>query len=369
MRTVKRDGLYLALGPVAALALAACSPAAAPPCEGAGVICRVAGTGLAAFAGDGKPATETALYLPSAVRRGPDNLIYVMDFNNHRLRRVGSDGAMRTAIGVGLHAFAVEGANALATPLENPVDFGFDESGAVVFVSYHDPRILRVGAPGTLEVLAGTGDVGDDGDEGPALAARFHQLAGMSIAPDGRIAVSDDEAHRIRVLEAGTMRSVAGTSENAGFSGDGGPAKDALLDAPRGLAFDVEGRLYLADSGNHRIRRVEKDGTITTVCGNGTKGAGGDGGLAKDASLDSPEGVAVGADGSLYVADTGNHRIRRVDPNGVIGTLVGSDAGFDGDGGAATLAHLRGPSRISLDGDVLFVADQRNNVARLVFLR
>jgi sugar lactone lactonase YvrE len=349
--------------------LCACGPTSATPCEGPGVLCRVAGTGLAAFDGDGKPAKETSLYLPSAVRRGPDGLVYVMDFNNHRLRRVDGDGALRTVVGIGLHAVAVEGATALMTPLENPIDFGFDAEGAIVLVAYHDPRILRVGAAGVVEVLAGTGDLGDDGDGGPALAAHFTQLAGMAVAADGRIAVSDDKAHRVRIVDGTTVKAVAGESGNAGFAGDGGLATEARLSSPRGLAFDAEGRLYVADSGNHRIRRIDTNGLVTTVAGNGTPGAGGDDGPATEAELRGPEGVFVAADGSLYVADTGNHRIRRVDAAGVISTFAGSTRGSSGDGGQATAAQLQSPSRIDGSDEALLIADQRNHLVRAVGLR
>lgn len=349
--------------------LVGCGPADTALCSGVGVICRVAGSGLPAFDGDGKPADHSALYLPSAVRRGPDGLTYVMDFNNHRLRRIDTDGALRTVVGVGLHAIAVEGANALATPLENPNDFGFDAAGCVVLIAYHDPRILRVGDDGAIEVLAGTGDVGDDGDDGPARSARFTQTAAMAIAADGRVAVSDDLAQRVRVLEDGIVKAVAGVSGIAGSKGDGGPAKLAQLDAPRGLAFDMQGALYIADSGNHRIRCVAPGGTITTVVGNGSAGFGGDGGPALAASLKGPEGLAFGADGSLYIADTGNHRVRHVDTNGIITTVAGSEAGFAGDGGPAVLAQLHSPSNVSATEDALYVADQRNHVARVILLR
>jgi hypothetical protein len=333
------------------------------------MICRVAGDGSASFDGDGKPAVASGLYLTSTVRRGPDGLVHVLDFNNHRLRRVEADGTLRTVIGNGVHAVAVEGASALATPLENPIDFAYDASGAVVLIGYHDPRILRVGSAGVVEVLAGTGYASDDGDGGPALEASFTQLSGLAIAPDGRVAVCDDLTHRVRVLMDGKVAAVAGSSGVPGFSGDGGPATEAQLDTPRGLAFDTEGNLYVADSQNHRIRRIGVDGLITTIAGTGEAGQSGDEGPALEATLREPNGVEVAPDGSVLVADTGNHRIRRIDASGTIRTLAGSAAGFSGDGGLARQAELRGPNRVTATVDAVYIGDQRNHAARVVFLR
>lgn len=255
------------------------------------------------------------------------------------------------------------------TPLENPIDFAFDAEGAIVLVAYHDPRILRVGAAGVVEVLAGTGDLGDDGDGGPALSAHFTQLAGMAIAVDGRIAVSDDKTHRVRVFFGTTVEAVAGESGNAGFVGDGGLAMNARLSSPRGLAFDVMGNLYVADTGNHRVRRVGVDGVIETVAGVGTAGDDGDEGPATDAQLRSPEGVFVATDGSLYIADTGNHRIRRVDATGTISTFAGSTRGSSGDGGPLLAAQLQNPSRVDVSDEAVLIADQRNHLVRTTALR
>ncbi|MBM4357353.1 MAG: SMP-30/gluconolactonase/LRE family protein [Deltaproteobacteria bacterium] len=348
--------------------LGGCGPTETP-CAGAGVICRVAGDGSASFDGDGKDAVASGLYLTSTVRRGPDGLVYVMDFNNHRLRRVEADGTLRTVIGNGIHAVAVEGAAARETPLENPIDFAFDASGGVVLIGYHDPRILRVGAVGVLEVLAGSGFQGEHGDDGPALEATFTQLSALAVAPDGRVAVCDDLSHRVRALVDGQIVAVAGVSGEAGFSGDGGKATEAKLDTPRGLAFDAEGNLYVADSQNHRIRRIGVDGLITTIAGTGEAGQSGDDGPALDATLREPNGVEIAPDGSVLVADTGNHRIRRIDASGTIRTLAGTSAGLSGDGELARRAELRGPNRATATDDAVYIGDQRNHLARVVFLR
>ncbi len=343
------------------------------PCAGAGTICNVAGTGLAGFDGDGRPATETAFYLPSAARVAADGRVSVMDFNNHRLRRLDKDTVVHTTAGNGVHSVATAGAPATSSGLENPVDFAFAPDGTAVFVSYHDPRVLRVSAAGVIEVVAGTGDLGDAGDGGDALKATFNELVAIAVAPDGAIYVSDDKQQRVRVIRQGKVDNFAGTTGVRDYKGDGGPATQAALAIPLGLAVDGKGRVYIADSSNDVIRRVDDKGVIATVAGNGKEGFDGDGGPATKATLFTPHGVAVAADGTMYIADNGNDRVRKVDPGGVITTFAGCTiggvtAGSGGDGGPATAAQLHGPNYLHLGPDALYIADQLNNRVRLVFL-
>jgi hypothetical protein len=349
--------------------LVGCGPEDPAPCGGPGTICRVMGTGNADFNGDGRPATETALHLPTAARIGPDGLVYVMDFNNYRLRCLFGNGLVDTIAGSGVHAYAETGAAALASPLENPIDFDFLPDGRPVFVSLHDPRVLAIAPDGTLEVIAGNGEEGDTGDGGAALEASFVELGAITVAGDGSIYVSDQEANRVRrIAPDGTIATVAGIGEK-GASGDGGPATEAALFHPQGLALDGEGNLYVADTFNHRIRRIGLDGTITTIAGTGSPGLSGDGGPAAEAELNWPGGIDVAPDGSLYVADTFNHRVRRIDLDGTIATVAGTTAGHSGDGGPATAAALRGPWLVDATADALHIADMQNQVVRLVYLR
>lgn len=364
---------FLALAPAALLFAVGC--ASASPDEGPfdsagpGTIHRVAGNGAQAYNGDGMAPTETAFNLPSAVHQGPDGQLYIMDFNNMRLRCRLSAGTVDTLVGSGEHALAMEGANALESPLENPIDFGFDQQGRLMFVSLHDPRVLRVETDGTLSVVAGGVDVGDSGDGGPALSARFAQLTAMVVAPDGSIFVSDYEHERVRVIRPdGTVQAYAGTGER-GSDGDGGPATEATLFRPEGLDLDAEGNLYIADTFNQRIRRVDaKTGIITTVAGSGELGFSGDGGPATAAAFQWPNGVAVADDGQIYIADTFNNRIRRVDLDGVITTIAGSEEGSSGDEGPAIDARLKGPSYLDVVGDDLYFADMQNQVVRMIRL-
>ncbi len=336
------------------------------PCGGRGVICTLAGTGTAAFDGDGRAATETSLYLPSAVRLGPDARVYVMDFNNMRLRRIDEDGRMSTVVGNGVHAIAAEGALAKNTPLENPIDFRFASDGALVFVSYHDPRVFRLDAKDRVVVLAGSDVPGDDGDGGPALDAHFDELTALALGANGEVYVSDEKRHRVRVVVDGLVQALAGTGE-PGYAGDGGPAVAAKLREPSGVTLDTDGALLIADTGNHVVRRVDGAGNITTVAGTGTRGLAGDAGPAILASLDSPRAIAVDERGNIYVADSGNHRIRKIASDGAITTIAGTGAGYAGEGELATEAELRGPRGLEITADRIFFADQKNHAARVIY--
>lgn len=338
------------------LLLAACGPG--DRCEGddPGVVCRLAGSGAMGFNGDGLASRDTDLYLVSEVRRGPDGRIWLMDFNNHRLRAIEPDGTVTTIAGNGFHNFAIPDAPAIDSPLENPSGFDFLPDGRVVFVCYHDPRVLAIDPDGMLRVLAGTGVlgvVGDEGDGGPALSARFIELADLAVGPDGAIYVSDEKANRVRVIRDGVVSTVLGTGDAS------------VLNFPTALAVDGQGNLFVADSLNHRVQRVDAGGAVSTVAGVGGPGFGGDGAPATLALLGAPNGLAVAADGSLYIADRNNFRIRRVGPDGIIETIAGRGArGMEGDGGPLLEAEFGFLAGVALDGDDLLIADQTNNRAR-----
>lgn len=350
-----------------AAALAAACGGNDPSCDEPGVICRVAGNGERAFNGDGLGALDTAFYLPSATRVGPDGRLYVMDFNNMRLRVIEDDGTVATVAGSGDHYYARTGEPAVDSPLENPIDFGFLPGGEIVFASLHDPRVLRVDLDGMLRLVAGTGNQGDSGDGGPAASAQFTELQGLAVAGDGRIFVADAGANRVRVIHpSGLVEAFAGTGE-AGYGGDGGPAVEATLHRPAALALGPDGSLYVADADNHVVRRVGPDGLIETAAGSGVAGGSGDGGPATAAQLDMPEGVAFGG-GRLFIGEWRGHRIRVVE-DGVIETLAGTGArGPGGDGGPAASAKLAGPARLEIRGDTLYFADQIGDSIRSVAL-
>jgi sugar lactone lactonase YvrE len=325
-----------------------------------GDMCLVAGTGEYGFNSDGLRPQDTSLYLVSAARRGPDGFVYIMDFNNQRLRRIGDDDRIETVVGSGFHAIADTEVPLRATPLENPIDFGFLADGRLVFVSYHDPRVLVIADDGSLDSIAGasdgiTGTIGNEGDGGPASEALFIQLDGIAIGPNDEIYVSDSLANRVRKIEDGMIDTVAGTGEPAYF-GDGGPGTEAALYWPTALELDAHGNLYIADTFNHVIRRLAPDGTISTY-------------VDASAELDQPFGLALDEDGTLYIGDRGNFRVVAVAPDGTLDTLAGTGVEGIGPEGPASEAKLGYVARVAIDGDELLVADQSNAMVWRVRLR
>lgn len=334
-----------------------------------GMVCQLAGTGSRAFNGDGLSPMDTAFYLPSLARPGPDGRVYIVDFNNHRIRAIDGDRVI-TVVGSGEHYFASTGIPAIESPLENPIDMDFSPNGDLIFVSFHDPRLLRVDNDGVLRGVAGIGEMGDSGDGGPANAARFTELTGVAAAADGAVYLADGGAARVRVIRPdGTVEAYAGTG-TAGMAGDGGPATAAQLTYPTALAVAPDGTLLIADARAHVVRRVDASGIITTIAGTGQAGSSGDGGPATSAEIDSPEGVAVHpADGSIYISEWGGHRIRRIDPGGAIETIAGTgQASLSGNGALARDAAFAGPARLFVSEDRLYVADQLNDCIRVIYL-
>lgn len=337
-------------------------PAAA--CDEPGAICTIAGQGgKLGLNGDGLAATATWLYFPSALDWTPDGALLIDDFNNMRVREL-RDGLLTTVIGNGVHGWATPGAPATASELENPVDLAVAPDGAVYVAELHTSRILRVGDDGLIALFAGTGDEGFSGDGAPATSATFSGASGLAVAPDGRLFISDTDNHCVRVVELdGTVRSVAGD----GMAGaDDGTA--ARFHHPQRLVVDGD-RLLVADADNHRVRAIDLlTGAVTTVAGTGVAGFSGDGGPATAAQLNQPYGVTTGPDGQIYVAEYGNHRVRRVDADGVLTTVAGTgEATFSGDGGPAADAALNGPADVLTGPDgALYIADMLNGVVRRV---
>jgi ribosomal protein S11 len=223
-------------------------------------------------------------------------------------------------------------------------------------------------ATNNIFTVAGTGTAGFSGDGGPAPAAGINMPSGVAATADGGFLIADTFNHRVRrVSPAGTITTVAGTGA-AGFSGDGGPAVAAELDSPDGVAATADGGFLIADTFNNRVRRVSPAGTITTVAGTGTAGFSGDGGPATAAELSAPVAVAATADGGFLIADANNNRVRRASPAGTITTVAGTGtAGFSGDGGPATAAEISDPEGVAATADGGFlIADTANNRVRRV---
>ena len=329
----------------------------------AGVITTMAGTGVIGFSGDGGPATSASLNTPFGIAVDAVDTVYIADTFNNRIRQV-SGGTITTKSGNGTWGLSGDGGPATSASLASPWGVAVDAAGAFYFADTNNHSIRRVSG-GVITTIAGTGVAGFSGDGGPAITASLSTPRGVAIDAAGTIYITDTGNHRIRQISGGVITTVAGTGVS-GFSGDGGPATSARLSGPSAVAVDAAGIFYIADFNNNRIRQVS-GGVITTIAGTGFAGFGGDGGLATNGSVNAPLGVAVDAAGTLYIADSFNNRIRRVS-GGVITTIVGSGvAGSSGDGGLAINARLNIPEGIAVDGaGTLYFADTNNHRIRQV---
>lgn len=350
---------------VAGLAVVGLASGCTGTCDDPGVVCTVAGVpGAQGFNGDGFDALDTWLYYPTALAWAADGRLLVDDFNNMRIRALGDDGRLETVIGNGVHAYAVPG-DALATPLENPIDLDVLPDGRVVIAELHAGRILVAEIGGDLDVLAGTGDIGFTGDGGPALEADLSEAAGLGVSADGSVFVADTDNHCVRRIDADGAR----IDRVAGGAGSGLADGDVPMFRGPQRVLATEDALFVADTYNHAVRRIDTaTGVTTTIAGDGQPGHEGDGGLAVDARLAEPHGLALAPDGSLLIADAANARVRRVRPDGTIETILGTgEVGEARDRVDALEATLQFPADVLVgdDGD-LYVADMQNGVVRRV---
>jgi beta-lactam-binding protein with PASTA domain/sugar lactone lactonase YvrE len=324
---------------------------------------------------------------------GSDGNLYLTDSYNHIVRKITSDGVVTRVAGSGYGAGgheggywgegAGEGLPAINAPLNMPSDVAVGRDGSLYIADMGNHRVRRVGTDGIITTIAGVGrsvwnsqlwrwvttGYGYSGDGGPAVDAMLHYPSSVAVGPDGSVYIYDDGNARIRrVGTDGIITTLAGTGQS-GYSGDGGPATQAMITSttisgligPGGIDVGMDGNLYITDRTMGRVRRISRNGIITTVAG----GAGcyyafsGDGGPATETCLDDPADVVVGTDGSLYIAEAGENRVRRVGPDGIISTIAGTGKGFNvnyyfsGDGGPGTQADLANPSGVAIGPDGL----------------
>lgn len=344
-------------------------------------ITTVAGNGSPGYSGDGGPATSAQLYLPQCMAFDAAGNLYIADTFNNVVREVALDGTIMTVAGNGTFGYSGDGAAATSAQLAYPHGLAFDASGDLYIADTSNNVIRELTPDGNINTVVGNGTLGYTGDGGPPTAAELYAPYGVALDRAGDLYITDSNNHVIReVVVSGTMQTVTGEvlvtgmiqtvggNGYPGYAGDGGPFAGAQFYYPKGLAFDANGNLYIADFGNSAIREVAVNGTITTFAGNGAPGYLGDGGAATNAALAFPEDVALDAKGSLYIADTINEVIREVPATGIISTIAGNGVmGFTGDGGPATNAEFFYPKGVAVNAmGSVYVADWDNEVIRLL---
>lgn len=319
-----------------------------------GTITTIAGTGTAGYDGDGGQATSAQLSSPGAIAVDGLGRVFISDSGNHRIRRIDVDGTIRTIAGIGSAGAAGDGGPATSAQLNGPRGIALDGFGRVFVADRLNYKVRLIDIDGTISTIAGVGFPGSSADGIAALGAALISPSGVAVDSLGRVVIAEVDDHRVRRVEIdGTLRTVAGTAV-PGLSGDGGPGRDAQLFLPFGVAIDASDRILIADSGNHHLRRVDLDGSIHSIAGIGgfgdNGGYNGDGGLATSAQLQFPVGVAVDSSDRVLVADTLNLRIRRIELDATIATVAGTGTpGVPGDGRAATSAPLANPSSLAID--------------------
>ena len=328
------------------------------------------------FRGDGGPAIEAGVAVASVTVDSLGN-IFVADQGNHVVVKITPDGILRVVAGSGIRGFSGDGGPATSASLNEPIDVAVNAAGVLYIADRGNHRVRQVGADGIIRTIAGNGEEDFFGDGGPATLAALNAPTDVALDRAGNLYIADQLNSRIRLVRAdGTIRTVAGSRYYTGeIDGEGGDPRDDLGDGglataatllnPTGVAVDANGTLFIADHGNSRVREVSTNGRIETVAGDGIREFFGDGGPATEAGMD-PISVAVSSSGDLFIADYLNNRVRHVS-RGLIRTVAGNgEPQFGGDGGPATRASLR-PTDVTLDSSGnLFIADSLNFSVRRV---
>ena len=396
----------------------------------AGVVSTVAGTPVFGFSGDGGPALLATFRFPEGVSVGGDGNLYIEDIGNFRIREVYADGTIQSVAGDGQFESTPDGTPAANATLLGPNFLSFDPSGQLLIADTGDYTVKRINLDGRIQTIAGSGIQGygqgyeaafggpatqsllgsprqavadalgniyvsDDyagviyiitpdgdlnlfagqvgvyqfgGDNIPATSSSFVDPQGLAVDQSGNLYISDPLDNRIRMVStSGIITTFAGNG-TAGFSGDGGPASQAMLYYPQGIAFDTKGDLIIADRGNNRLRMVSPNGIITTIAGNGTSASTGNGGQATAASVKDPYIVATDSDGNIFLIESTAETVRRISPTGIISLVAGNgQIGFGGDGGPAVQASFGDADGLAVDSSGnLYISDFNNNRVRVV---
>ncbi|MCU1456696.1 MAG: repeat containing protein [Actinomycetia bacterium] len=334
-----------------------------------GTISTIVGNGSSGSTGDGGPATAATMAAPAGVAYDLAGNLYVSDSVDSVVRKVTPSGTITSIAGTaGSAGFSGDGGPATSATLAVPTGLALDRAGNLYIADFSNNRIRKVSSAGTISTFAGNGTAGDAGDGSSALSAQLDQPWSVTIDGQGRFLIPENSGRIRRVDTDGTISTIAGTT--GGFSGDGGPATAAQLNAPSSVVLDANQNIVIADTDNERIRRIDAHtGIITTIAGTGPQTSTGDGGPAAAATLDGPLFLARDGGGNLFFTELFGNRVRRIDARtGIITTVAGTGtAGYNGDAQSATAAQLQMPFGIAIDAtsDVV-VADSGNHRVRSI---
>ncbi len=335
------------------------------------IITTIAGTGVPDYTGDGGPATAATLNFPTKVGSDAAGNIYIADNGNNTIRKIAVNGTITTIAGNGTAGYSGDGGPATAALINSPWGIATDGANNVYFCDASNYRIRKIDAiNGIITTVVGTGAGGYTGDGGLATSATMGTVVALTVDPTGNIYLADADNNVVRKVDVNTgiISTIAGTGVG-GFSGDGGPAISAQFAFPVGISIDVNGNLYVSDNVNHRIRKINTSGIISTVAGTGNPGYNGDGILATSANLYNPWDAVADTNGNIFIADFFNYCIRKVDGStGLISTYAGTHGvtGYTGDGGLATSATMNAPTACLDNNGNVIIADAYNNAIRKV---
>jgi streptogramin lyase len=331
----------------------------------------MAGTGIAGFSGDGGPAIDAQINNPFGVIRGPDGAIWFCEYTGQRVRRIAADGTIETIAGTGEKGYTGDGGPALNATFNLPHEIRFDQSGDLFVVDMANHAIRKIDMKTKIiSTLAGNGQPGYAGDGGPPSSAQFNMPHSIQFSPQGDLYICDIKNHVVRKIDMKTnvISTFAGTGK-AGDTKDGASLSSNPLRGPRSIDFDSQGHMYLATREGNQVFRIDMEQqTIHHLAGTGEKGFLGNGGPAKDATLDGPKGIALDAKGNIWLADTESHSVRRVHKqSGNLELMAGT--GKKGDGSSENpsqcmLARLHGIF-VDQDGSV-FIGDSENHRLRVM---
>jgi sugar lactone lactonase YvrE len=330
-------------------------------------ITTVVGNGNSGSAGDNTPATSAELNNPANLVFDKYGNMFITDASNNKIRKVNTLGIISTIAGTGVAGHNGDGGPAIDAQLYRPIGIAIDTNNNLFVTEYGSHVIRKINATGVISTIAGNGTIGYSGDGGQATNANLYAPYGIAVDKTGVIYFTDGGNHVVRSINtSGIISTIAGNG-SGGYSGDGGPAINAQMKTPSGLALNSSDEIYVADWMNRRIRKINTSGIISTIAGNGSTGSSGDGSLATAATLDAPNGVNVDNYNNIYISDNFAHVVRKVNITGMISTIAGSGImGFSGDGGLATFAHLNKPNCAVVNEGSLYIADVSNGRIRKI---